>query len=487
MKCNLLKTATLLLTLTVGPQAFSLPIDWHGVFGVDTTLIDNYRRVEGEATNNTGIGSAETPLGPGNKGSASFQSYIFRLNPVMIVNDSATLKAEITSGYARGGRFGESPEQNQEGNFGNALYMYNVADDSNNLALNQFYAELYSDTATYVIGRHTSHWGLGAVQNSGEGAWDRHSFVRDGITMKLKLGNFELQPYWAKLGLEGSLTRSSRAKEYGVSLLYDNIERDLGFGILYSKKSTDSFSTAYQQDLDDDSNIESITSASVTLIDLYFRKTFGDFKFELEVPLLSDEIGDLYQKDSVAEFKARAILLESEYEINDSWKVGLDAGQVTGDDGQQQDFEAMYLNPNYQIANLLFRYNLRAMNDPSNLNVYDSYITNATYLKFKTSYKAGRWLWKGALIYAKANEVASNGQLAFDHIRNKTFTAQADQADDLGVELDLDFDYQWNNEVSVGGSLGYLMAGDYYKFTNSSSPNSADDSILLQLRTTIDF
>lgn len=487
MKRYLLTLATLLVTLTSAPQTHALPIDWHGAFGVDTTLIDNYRRVEGSKTNNTGKGSAETPLGPGNKESASFQSYVFRLNPVMIINDSATLKAELTSGYARGGRLGDSPKQNQEGNFGNALYMYNVANEDNTLALNQFYAELYSDTATYIIGRHTSHWGLGAVQNSGEDAWDRHSFVRDGITMKLKLGNFELRPYWAKLGLEGSLTRSSRAREYGISLLYDNIERDLGFGVLYSKKSTSSFSTAYQQDLDDDSNPESITSSSVSLIDLYFRKAFGDLSLQAEVPLLSDEIGDLYQKGDTAEYKARAILLESEYKITDSWKVGLDAGQVSGDDGKQQNFEAMYLNPNYQIANLLFRYNLRAMSDPQNLNVYDSYITNATYFKLRTSYQSGKWLWKGALIYAKANEVADNGKLAFDHIRNKTYTANADQADDLGIELDLDFKYQWNNEVSVGGSMGYLMAGDYYKFTNTSSPNKADDSLLLQLRTTIDF
>lgn len=487
MKRNFLTLATLLATLIGAPQALALPIDWHGVFGVDTTLIDNYRRVEGNTTNNTGVGSAESPLGPGNKENASFQSYVFRLNPVMIVNDSATLKAEITSGYARGGRFGDSPKQNQEGNFGNALYMYNVADEDNTLSLNQFYAELYSDTATYIIGRHTSHWGLGAVQNSGEGAWDRHSFVRDGITMKLKLGNFELRPFWAKLGLENSLTRSSRAREYGISLLYDNVERDLGFGVLYSKKSTDSFSTAYQQDLDNDTTPENVRSASVTLIDLYFKKSFGDFSFQAEVPLLSDEIGDLYDKGETAEYKARAILLESEYEINDSWKVGLDAGQVSGDDGKQKDFEAMYLNPNYQIANLLFRYNLRAMNSPNDLNVYDSYITNATYFKLKTSYQSGKWLWKGALIYAKANEVASQGDQAFDHMRNKTFTANADQADDLGIELDLDFDYQWNNEVSVGGSMGYLMAGDYYKFTNSGSPNTADDSIMLQLRTTIDF
>lgn len=466
-------------------SAHALPIDWHGVFGVDTTLLDSYRRVTKNAT--TAAGSQAVALANGGKESASFQTYIFRLNPTMIVNDSATIKAEMTSGYARGGRFGDGTQQNSEGNFGNALYLYNVSDDDNNLILNKFYAELYSDTATYVLGRQSFHWGLGAVQNGGDKAWDRHSFTRDGITMKLKLGNFHLSPYYAKLGSNGGLTRATRAREYGASLLYDNFERDLAFGILYSKKSLNSFNNDYQHDIDGTGAV-SLGQSNTTLIDLYFRKSFGKLEVAAEVPLLSDELGRVYSATEVTKYKAKAFLLESTYKASNSWSFGLDAGQVSGDDGGRSSFDAMYLNPNYQVANILFRYNLRAVDGTNNVNIYDSYITNATYFKFKTSYQTEKWHWEASAIYAVANETAKKGSKAFKHETNKNFDALADQDKNLGLEFDLDFTYHWNNEVKVAGSFGYLLTGDYYAFANDpAKQNETENAAVLQLRTTIEF
>lgn len=147
-------------------MAYSLPIDWHGAFGVDATLIDNYRRIK-STTDNSTPGSEEVPLAAGSHANASWQSYVFRLNPVIIVNDSASLKGELSSGYGRGGHFGDDATQNQEANtFGNALYTYNQSSGTDSIVLNKFYMELYSDTATYQIGRHSFHWGLGALINS---------------------------------------------------------------------------------------------------------------------------------------------------------------------------------------------------------------------------------------------------------------------------------------------------------------------------------
>lgn len=475
-----------LLTLLLSQSAHALPIDWHGVFGADATMIDNYRRVESKQTNVVGPASQEVPLATGEKGAASFQSYIFRLNPVMIVNDSATLKGEITSGYGRGGRFGDEPTQNLEGGFGNALYMYNVSPASNALVVNKFYAELYSDTATYIIGRHTSHWGLGAVVNSGDKAWDRHSFARDGLTMKIRLGNFHVEPFWAKIGSASSLTRSSRMREYGISFLYDNLDRDLGFGILYSIKSNAAFETSLQSDISGTST--ALGQSQVKLLDIYFKKAFGDLSFEVEVPMLSDTVGSLYGANSETKIKGKAFLLESNYKINNAWSVSLHAGQISGDSGNTNSFDAMYLNPNYQIANLLFRYNLRAVSDPNNLSVYDSYMTNTTYLKLGGQYSTEKWSWRAAWIYAQAREAAKAGTTSFNHERNRSFTAVVDQEKDLGMEIDLDFDYRWNNEITIGGGIGYLFTGDYFAFTNDPTrTNTADDSVVFQVRTAIEF
>lgn len=485
-------------------NSHALPIDWHGVFGADSTLIDNYRRIEQttDRSNNSNAGNrgtAEVPLGSGAKANSSFQSYVFRLNPVLIVNDSATFKGELSSGYGRGGRLGDGTTQSKEPGYGNTLYPYNFQDDDNTVLLNQFYMELYSDTATYLIGRFPSHYGLGAVVNSGENTWDRFAFIRDGIMMKLKLGNFHISPYWAKVGSQGSLTRATKIKEIGVSLVYKSMEKDLSFGILYGKKENSSFSGTLTQgttvNIPDPTtgnfnSYSALGKADVKMTDLYFKKGFGDLDIGVEVPLMGGEMGSIFSTNT--KYKAKAILFESNYKINESWVIGIDGGQVSGDDGGSNSFDAMYLNPNYQIANLLFRYNLRAISSPDGAayqrSVYDSYITNATYLKARFKYQSEKWTWDGAFIYAKANETATSGRPAFNHETNKLFTATQSQSEDLGMEIDFGFNYEWNKEVNIGGSFGYLMAGDYYSYTNDAGiVNTADNSYALQIRTSLEF
>jgi hypothetical protein len=485
--------ALIALTLITPITAWSLPIDWHGAFGVDSTLIDNYRRIEAvsDRTGTSGTGTQEVPLGAGNHANASWQSYVFRLNPVIIVNDSASLKGEISSGYGRGGYLGDDNNKSNVSNPGSSLYYYNQSTGTNDLVLNKFYMELYSDTATYQIGRHSFHWGLGALINSGDKLWDRHSFTRDGITMNIKLGSFHIKPYWGKIsqgnGATASFTRATNAKEYGFSLLYDNPERDMSFGLLYGKKIANAFNN---DDTGPTGNTLGQTDVKIT--DIYFSKTFGMIDFAVEVPLMGGEIGNVYTGTAQVKYKAKAFLFESNLRLTDSWKFGFDAGQVSGDAGTQSSFDAMYLNPNYQVANILYRYNLSAISraDGTNGNVYDSYITNSTYFKVRADYIGERWSWNAAVIKAVANETADTGQPFYVHETNTYVSSGASttQSDDLGLEIDLGFKYKWNDEIHIGGNFGYLMAGDYYSFTNSTGVvNSADNSMLMQINTGISF
>ena len=184
----------------------ALPIDWHGEFQVDTHRIEEFAKSESNDIA-TSAGSQEIDLAGGAKSNASFQTYIFKLQPQIIVNDSTTITAELTTGYGKGGRLGDNPTKKANevsgSRFTNALYTYNTTSD-NGLNLTQAYATFFADTATYKVGRHSAHWGLGAIQNSGDKAGDRHTSTRDGITIDFKIGNFNISPYYSKISsMEG--------------------------------------------------------------------------------------------------------------------------------------------------------------------------------------------------------------------------------------------------------------------------------------------
>ena len=475
------------LTLIAIPSISSaLPIDWHGSFGVDSTMVTDFRRIASKSVTTTGNATQEVGLATGNKDALSFQSYIFKLAPEVIVNDAATFKAELTTGYASGGFLGDSPSNSKtDATNGNVETYYNNNAAGANLNIKKAYIELNSDTGTYEIGRHTYGWGLGALYSDGKGEWDRFAYSRDGITAHYKFDSFTVNPFWAQSSNPG-LTRASDAKEFGVSLLYDNPKKEIAFGLYYSKKSNNSSNDFYKSKIGTATN--QLGSTDVKVTDIYFKKTFGKASLAVEVPLLSGDLGHVDSDTTTSTLSAKAVLVQSGYQVSDAWSFGLDIGDVSGHDGSNGKFGAMYLNPNFQVANLLFKYNMNNVASAnSTSSIYDSYITNTQYFKLKSTFTSEKWVLDFGFLMAKAKEVAKNGSQSFNHTKGKLFTAAATQSDDLGKEFDFNAKYKWNKEVSVNTALGYLMTGDYFAFTNTGTNNSVKNSLMLQINTIITF
>lgn len=483
MSFNLKKLAISLFLLSLPVITQALPVDWHGAFGVDSSMVSNFRRIKSN-TDNSALGSnGSQELGldsPGNEAGAAWQSYVLKLSPVIIINDAATLKLEMTTGYANGGMLGDSAQTDKNNTLGSTLYYYNQA-SGQGLNVKKAFVELYSDTATYLVGRHSYQWALGAVYNEGGDVFDRHSYSRDGITMKVKIGNFHMSPFWSKVD-NGGLTSSNYSNEYGSGFLYDNPEKDVAFGMLYSLKQSKTNSTFYKST----NTTTSLNEVDVKVLDFYLKKIFSKTDITLEFPLLSGSLGHAASATTATNYNAKAIIVQTNYKHNDNWNYGLDAGQVSGDRGEGNKFSAAYLNPNFQVANLLFKYNFAAVGNKT-LNLYDSYITNARYLKLRSTYNTEKWTFDSAIIYALAMEKAKAGAQAFNHNTGKIFTGAANQSDSLGTEIDVNAKYRWNNEVSIGSALGYLITGDYFAFTNTATPNAVKSSMLLQINTAISF
>ncbi len=423
----------------------AVPVDWKGTLAFDTLIIKDVRRT-GDACTPANGSQCINP----EEDNARLQTMILKLNPNIVVNDSVTVKGELTTGGTRGVKLGDST------NYDNTGGSYYAQTSSSTLNLNQLYAELYADTALYRIGRFSKHFGLGALINSGDNIWDRFYSGYEGIEAQLKLGNFHLTPMWAKLHTSDNPNGKYDSYETSISAIYDNPNKNMKFGVYYSIREVESNDTLYNKG-----------SQNSNLIDIYFYKGWEKFSFGLEIPMLTGEVNNLYNTGE-ADFDSNAYILETAYQLNSKWKLGLNAGMIKGDDGTSDSFEAMYLHPNYKLGQVMFKYNYHGFMDDT-YDVFNSSMVNTTYAQFYAHYSVDEWTWRLSAMWATASEVAKKGEQFYDHDKKALVTANADQADDLGYEANIAFDYQWNPNVIFSGHLGYHFVGDYYSFANDAN------------------
>lgn len=466
----------------------ALPIDWSGTFGVDSHYLSNTRRTSSRVDKDSRKQGSQQIAGS-DKG-ASFQSYIFKLNPTIIINDGVTLKGELSTGSIRGG-FAGGEGQNENNN----SYFFTSPSQNSNLNINQLYAELYADTALIKIGRMSKDYGMGVIYDGGTDAWDRYFTMYDGIEAEMKIGNFSLIPYWAKISILSEdrenldPSRKSDVRELGAIAKYHNKNRDLLVSILYAKRSSEPNNGFYSRtDVDGRGNPTGDANrgkTEVTIIDPFIQKKWKDFTVSFEAPIITGDYGNILGT-SDSKIAANAYILDAKYDINPKWEVGLKAGQVSGDKAGTSKFEAAYLHPNFQIAELMFRYYYPGFTEGGR-SIFNSPITNAQFARLHGTYKTDKWNWKAAFIFANAMETAQAGKLSYHHERNYAFTADRKQSKDLGFELDVGFDYLWNPNVMISGYYGYWMVGDYYAFTNESKEQSLSNVHGGGFRVTVGF
>lgn len=490
------RLALLVSTLSIN-SAFALPIDWTGVFGVDTHNISNTCRTS------DGISITEKPANNrnGTQGlrngdcGANFQTYIFKLNPNIIVNDGVTLKGELSTGHLRGGFSGGNSANNNDASTNNA-YFFNSPAQRSSLNVNQMYMELYADTALVKIGRFSKHYGLGIVFDGGSDPWDRFFTMYDGIEAEMKIGNFSLIPYWTKISSYNDNAANGSTgdkpsgefdvREIGMTAQYDNKNRDFLVSVLYAKRSSEAKNSLYNS-TDATGGALDRGKTSVTVIEPYITKRWNKLKVSAEASIQSGDYGNIYGGTEDSKLSANAYIFEGKYDLNPKWDVGIIAGQVNGDNGDSDKFEAAYLHPNYHVANLMFRYNYAGFNEGGR-SIFDSSITNARFFKLFGNLKSDKWTWKSSFVMANALETAEGGgKQAYHHEENYRFTSTDKQDDDYGYEIDLGFDYRWNPNVVISGYYGYWFVGDYYEYSNTGADFSVSNVHGGGLSATLEF
>lgn len=454
------RTLKSLLTVTFVAgsfQAFALPIDWNGTLGFDQHIIKNVR---GTTDSCAGTPAEGSQCIKDDSKHARYQSMLLKLQPTIIVNDSTSIKGELSTGTTRGGYLGDNIEGSSSSSY------FAQSSKGSTLSINQIYAELYADTALFRVGKFSKNYGLGAVVNAGNGSWDRYFSAYDGIEAEFKLGNFKLIPVMAKLDSKTGLNNGKYdTNETSVVAMYDNSNKNLKAGVFYGQREVETNSDLY-----DTTSNTGTGPHNVTIIDVFFNKSWGDFNLAMEIPMLSGDVGTAYGSTTKQDLDAKAYIIETSYQLNPRWKLGLNAGFVGGSDDDQSSQEALYLHPNYKIAEIMFNYNLSGFQD-QNENIYNASIVNTNYTRLFAHYTNDAWSWRFDFIMATANEVAKKGSKFYDH-KSKSYStavAAADQDSNLGMEFDVAFDYEWSPSIVVTGYAAHYQVGDFYAFTNSAT------------------
>ena len=145
------------------------------------------------------------------------------------------------------------------------------------------------------------------------------------------------------------------------------------------------------------------------------------------------------------------------------------------------------IHPNYKIAEIMFNYNLAGFQEKDE-NIFNASVVNTNYARLFAHYSNDAWSWRFDLIMATANEVAKSGASFYDHDKAAyVTTAGADQDSNLGMEFDAAFDYEWSPSIVVTGYVAHYQVGDYYAFTNSSTPLSLGDVTATGFKLNIGF
>lgn len=449
-----MRTLLLSVLFIIPAIGFAIPMDWNGSIGFSTDTIQNIRGTDDDCT-----AAAGSQCTDDDNRHARFHNYVIKLRPSMIISDSATVKAEIRTGM-NGHTFGGEDTELKTPSLHSQSYAGN-----NGLYFSQFYAELYADTALFRIGKYAKNFGLGAMINAGDETWDRYLSLYDGFEAEFQIGKFKLTPVWSKISSPSSSNSTKPnsgkydATEMAISAEYIDTNKNLEFGVYYGKRESERGTEL----------LGTNDTIDLSMTDIYIRKSWSKFSLGLEIPMITGEVGRFYNTVEKEDIKSTSFIAETTYQFSERFMVGFDAGLITGEDGKD-DFTATYLHPNYQVAKLMFKYNRQAFQDTTNsLDPFASAISNAQYFKLYTSYQTGAWKWSMSYIMATANETAQNGDEFFDHANKSFQTANDDQDDDLGYEVDLAFDYQWNPNIMVRGYFAYYAIGEFYSFTNDSS------------------
>jgi len=492
--------------------AQALDLDWSGQFRSELHWVRKYSMDSSETglvTDVTRNGAGGYYIRGGGERDANFETLFLRLTPKVVVNDNVYIKSEWWLGDPVFGLFGNAApyaiDQRQ---------WYSNNSRGSSITAQRFWGEFVSDVGTVQVGRAPLNWGVGIVWNAGNGLFDRYQSTGDMIRLVSKFGSFSFMPAIIKYSLGNSIggacqisgatcstvVGSGGVSDYSLALKFENPEDDFEGGINLIKRiggDAQNGSFGFLRYGQASETGQTGGGMVYNTWDIYARKSFGKFTFAGEIPLVSGHLGN-------SQYKTWAVATEAKWKPNDTWEVSGRAGQAPGQPsiiGDYPDkFRAFYFHPTYKLGLIMFNYQLANFAGPVSLNnptsspenlrsPFDNPVVNARYLSVGGTFKADKWNFHSTLTFASADQVASAGTNHFNtwERRFRANTSGTSQSKGLGWEMDYGVKFQWDDNFQFGVDFGWYFPGEFYAFSNTTTPNATSTVFASVLSAGVNF
>lgn len=467
-------------------QAFSMSVDWSGVYRAEMVEVDK-----------TNLSSEPS------KGRKSYFLNHLHLSPKIIAADGINVvarfdvlsNAQYPDSYV-GQTFGLGNRRTNS-KPGTSTEDSNVAGShqkSSYLSVSQLYLSINQEYGAIVVGRAPKQFGLGITHNAGNGLWDHWYDTEDMLAYKFMIGNLSIMPILGKV-YDENVAQGGEVNDMIWNIEYNNPETESVFAIYHqTRTSNGETNDAPATALSPSGTLQ--TGWSMQTVNVLLSRGWESFKFRLEAGFQNGGTGVYSAAPNSEEVKINAygVALEMDFPRPESkWFWQIRTGIVSGDDPNTINYEGFHFDRNYDLAFLMFnhpmgQYDVFKTNLQRNINsttgtpyandnsVDEETVSNVFYLAPRFKYAMNdKWDWTGNFAWAQL-------QQAFAPETATTFQS-TDKS--VGFEVDMGFTYkpverlQWVNEV------GFFFPGAAFK--GGTNAYSADMNFGFQSKAAISF
>jgi hypothetical protein len=428
--------AILLAWLFISPPLIAGDIEWGGLY-----------RFEGNFISGSDL--------DGSSLKKAFGVHHFSLFPKFVVADGMEVHARLDmfqsyEGSQIGGLWGEESLTN---------LTLQQSQPKSTLDVTHLYFTYIQDFGAWIIGRAPIHFGLGMTYSRGDDLWDHWVSTRDVFGYKIVAGNFSVHPSVAKVS-EGNLSKDDDVIDLMLEVEYQRPDDDLTLGFFYQQRLGDNKSTAVKEYFGPAVTVET-DEAKYSRYNFFLQKLTQEMSFKLELGMIEgSNFGFTSLGDSVGISSFGGAFEWDWKPIDSDFSWGMDIGFATGDDpSTTEKFEGFFFNRNYDVAFLLFNYNIGLIDTLSN-RILGHY---------------------------------NNGQLGYDntadHHKNKVFNETDTAALSNVFYVSPNMNYQWSEDWLSGFrfTLAVLEQTTVYDSTAASNVTDIDSQLGMELDMNITY